>query len=273
MATLRSLRSITNLWDSSKQTRQQQSAHANTLDIGHQSSGTVKRHRLKKASPAHRSSSNLLDASVNNPGTFTLHHHQSEHPLTEFRRRLARKASTFSLKARRRQGERDQEEQAKEEEKLRELVLLTGEKGQLQSAQSQTHNLYQAHESHHEGQREIQEQEGKTERPFTRSSSGATVRGWDATETPSLKELPPLPTTDNPSEATLALQDLIRRDQETYITQEAAGGKIAVNKMASEQAQPPVPYTRLKEITEHVSFECRVQRSFAVAHRCKCDAN
>jgi len=86
---------------------------------------------------------------------------------------------------------------------------------------------------------------------FTRSSSQTTVRVWDATETPSLKELPPLPTTVNLPEATLALDDLIRSTQETYISQEVASGLISIKKMASEQVQPPVPYTRLKEITEH----------------------
>ncbi|KAJ9607516.1 hypothetical protein H2200_007594 [Cladophialophora chaetospira] len=250
MSTLRSLRSITNLWDSGKHSRQHQDAHAPTSVSSGQSTGTVKRHRLQKASPVHRSSSNLLDVSVNNPGTFTLHHTQSEHPLTEFRRRLARKASTFSLRTRRRQGEREQDE-AKEEEKFRELVLLKGGKSGIESEQERTPTVDQTVKSYQQEDQATPTQNcEKGDRSVTRTSSQTTVRVWDATETPSLKELPPLPTTANHSEATLAQQDLIRRTQESYISQEVASGKISVKKMASEQVQPPVPYTRLKEITE-----------------------
>ncbi|KIW67742.1 hypothetical protein PV04_06973 [Phialophora macrospora] len=250
MSTLRSLRSITNLFDPAR--HQQQNAHAATLDSNHQSTGTVKRHRLRKASHLHRSSSNLLDAPVSNQGTFTLQHHQSAHPLTEFRRRLARKASTFSLRTRRRQGERDQDEAAKEEEKLRELVLSVSDKSAVRSDQKQISNGCPADKSPEGREKLVQTHEWEThERPFTRSSSVTTVRLWDPPETPSLKQLPPLPTTIYPAENTLPLQEAIQQTQETYITQGVAGGKTSVKKMASEQPQPPVPYTRLKEITEH----------------------
>lgn len=51
---------------------------------------------------------------------------------------------------------------------------------------------------------------------------------------------------------TSPLQEYIREQQQNFVCKEEAGGKICVN-MASEQAAPPVPYTRLKEITENVS--------------------
>jgi hypothetical protein len=168
------------------------------------------------------------------------------------------------LRTRRRQGERDQDEAAKEEEKLRELVLSGSDKGAVQSDQKQTPNGCQAAKSPEGREKAAQTQEREThERPSTRNSSLTTVRVWDPTETPSLKQLPPLPTTTDPAEIALPVQEAIQQTQETYITQEGAGGKTSVKKMASEQPQPPVPYTRLKEITEHVSIEWRLQRSFS----------
>jgi hypothetical protein len=160
------------------------------------------------------------------------------------------------LRTRRRQGERDQDKAAREEEKLRELVLSGSHKGSFQPEQEQAHIVRQSVETHDKEEKAAGLRESQTnERLFTRSSSVTTARVWDPTETPSVKELPPPPTTTNPTETILALQDLIRKTQETYITQEVAGGITAIKKMASEQAQPPVPYTRLKEITELVSFE------------------
>ncbi|ETI21896.1 hypothetical protein G647_05966 [Cladophialophora carrionii CBS 160.54] len=253
MSTVRTLRSITNLFDSGKHSRhQQQNAHATTLDSGSPSPATVKHRRLRKASHLHRSNSTLFDASVSARGTFTLQHHQSDHPLTEFRRRLARKASTFSLRTRRRQGERDQCEAAKEEEKLRELVLSGSDKGAVQSVQERSPNNCQADKSPQEEEKAVETQAGEAqERAATRNSSLTTVRVRDPTESPSVKQLPPLPTTADSAEKTLPLQEVIHQTQETYTTEEVVGGKTSVKKMASEQPQPPVPYTRLKEITEH----------------------
>ena len=130
MATLRNLRSITHLWESKGSEQQKQPAHATKSDTADQ--GTVKRHRLRKFPQPLRSSSNLLDASVDKEGTFTLHHHHSENPLAELGRRLAHKASTFSLRSKRRQGQRDQQEAAEEEERLKELVLIGSDKGTVQ---------------------------------------------------------------------------------------------------------------------------------------------
>jgi len=54
---------------------------------------------------------------------------------------------------------------------------------------------------------------------------------------------------DSPDSPSTVL-DCIRETQRGYTCKKQAGGKISV-KMASEQAAPPVPYTRLKEITEN----------------------
>lgn len=254
MSALRSLRSITNLWDSSKPRDDQ---NATTLNLqSDQSTGTVKRHRLHKSSQQTRSKTNLLNASINTQSASTLRTEHPDHPLTELRHRLARKASTFSLRNRRRQGEREQAEEAKEKEKLRELVLLGSDKGSTQSEQEE-----HAHHFPHSDQvpkglgKAAKPQECQTsERQFSRQSSVTTVRVWDPTSDLLVKDLPPVPPISDQPATLLPLTELIRKNQEAYITKNIAGGKIAVKRMASEQAVPPVPYTRLKEITEHVSL-------------------
>ena len=175
------------------------------------------------------------------------------------------------MRTRRRQGERDQDEAAREEEKLRELVLSGSHKGSFQSEQEQLHVVCPPDKSYNKEDQTAPFQQVSThEQLLARSPSVATVREWDPAETPSVKELPPLPTAIDSTENTLALQDFIRKVQGTYITQEVAGGFIAVKKMASEQAQPPVPYTRLKEITELVSVENVSSNAWSSARRVYC---
>ena len=242
--TLRKLQSITNFFESKQSDRSSDTSNV-----------TVKRQRLRKPSQQQRSNPTLHDNSIDTC-TLNLRHQQSEHPLSDFRRRLARKASTFSLRTRRRQGERDQEDTAREEEKLREL-LSGSEKGSVHAepGQEQSVGTPQAKKAHDQGQSPGGPEQCQTsERPLRRESSVTTIRVWDPTATPPVKDLPPPPTSTNPSEASFSLQELIRKDQEKYITHEVAGGKTSVKKMASEQAPPPVPYTRLKEITETVSL-------------------
>ena len=125
MSTLRSLRSITSLFDSKHNNH-----HAATIDSCETTGGTVRRHRLRKT-PDHNCSHPTLLSEATPRSTFTLRNQHSEHPLTEFRRRLARKASTFSLRTRRRQGERGQNENLREEEKRRELVSVGSDKGSV----------------------------------------------------------------------------------------------------------------------------------------------
>ncbi|KIX95468.1 uncharacterized protein Z520_08985 [Fonsecaea multimorphosa CBS 102226] len=196
----------------------------------------AKRHRLRKSSQHHhRSHSNLLEVNhLNQQPAVESRNQTLQHPepgpLTEFRRRLARKASTFSLRTRRRQGEREQDEAIKEEEKLRELVLVGSEKARTKS---QEHR------------------DGTPVEPYTRESSVTEVAPYDPATILSVGGHPSPSKEDSPPKTSTALQDLICKTQNTYITKHVAGGKIAVKKMSSEQAPPPVPYTRLKEITEN----------------------
>lgn len=253
MSTLRSLRSITNLWDSSKARDDQ---NATTLNLqSEQSRGTVKRQRLHKSSQRTRPRTNLLNTSINTQSTSTLRTEHPDRPLTELRRRLARKASTFSLRNRRRQGEREQAEEAKEKEKLRELVLVGNDKGCAQSEQEEhSHNIPHLEQIPNELGKAAKPQECQTdERQFSRESSVTRVRVWDPASDLLVKDLPPVPPTSDPSGTLLPLPELIRKGREAYTTKNIAGGKITIKRMASEQAAPPVPYTQLKEITEHVS--------------------
>ncbi|KIW31431.1 uncharacterized protein PV07_03081 [Cladophialophora immunda] len=223
------------------------------LDPVDRPSKPAKRHRLRKSSQRHRSNPNLLDASLNK-STVTLRQTQQQHPdrgpLTEFRRRLARKASTFSLRSRRRQGEREQDQTIKAEEKLRELALVGSEKG---NTKSQGHRESTAQETRPEAEEQACRPAGDqpNEQPYTRESSVTTVAPCDPATTLCVSEQLSLFKADSPPKPSVALKHLICKTQDTYITKYVAGGKIAVRKMASEQAPPPVPYTRLKEITEN----------------------
>ncbi|EXJ71570.1 uncharacterized protein A1O5_05378 [Cladophialophora psammophila CBS 110553] len=225
--------------------------HQCALDPADRPSNPAKRLRLRKASQHHRSNPDLLDVGLNK-STLTLRQTQQnpEHgPLTEFRRRLARKASTFSLRGRRRQGERDQAEVIKEEVQIRELALVGSEKG---STKSQEHRDRAPQETRFEGEEQASRPAGSRpgEQPYTRESAATTVVPCDPLTSLLFKEHPSLPIADNPPEASPGLQDLIRKTQETYITKYVAGGKISGKQMASQQAPPPVAYSRLKEITE-----------------------
>jgi hypothetical protein len=155
------------------------------------------------------------------------------------------------LRGRRRQGQRGLEKAAKEEENLR--VLIEQGRGKIalkpnQQAAERTCALGQGNEKDKD-EISSEVQEGAS-RAFTRVSSVSTVRAWEPNETGPAKELPAAA----PTTPTFEIQDLICKCQANYTTQQVAGGKTVVKRMASEQAQPPVPYTRLKEITETVSI-------------------
>ncbi|OAL37213.1 hypothetical protein AYO20_03389 [Fonsecaea nubica] len=223
------------------------------LDAVDQPGKPAKRHRLRKH---HDSNPNLLDLGPNKRNfTFRQTQHPPEHgTLAEFRRRLARKASTFSLRTRHRQGEREQDELVKEEERFRESVLVGSEKGSPTS-KSQEQPDSAPRETRLPGEEKACRPagDGPDEQPYTRESSVTTVAPCDPASTLSVKEHPSLFKADSHSthDISTASHNLLRKTQSTYITKYVAGGKIAVKKMASDQAPPPVPYTRLKEITEN----------------------
>ncbi|OAP54349.1 hypothetical protein AYL99_11450 [Fonsecaea erecta] len=225
------------------------------LDSAESSSKPAKRHRLRKSSQYHRFIPNLLDVS-SNQSTVASRQSQQQHlqnrPLTEFRRRLARKASTFSLRTRRRQGELEQDEAIQEQEKLGELLLVQSER---ERAKAYAHGERPTEVTRLEGEEQACRPAGDepNEQPYTRESSATAVPPYDPLTNLSVPigQHPLHFQGDSPPQTSTALQDLISKTQDTYITKYVAGGKIAVKKMASEQAPPPIPYTRLKEITEN----------------------
>ncbi|KAJ9498384.1 hypothetical protein H2202_006071 [Exophiala xenobiotica] len=189
--------------------------------------------------------------------------HQTQanhHPLTDFRRRLARKASTFSLRARRWKAEVQGREQAQEQE-AREAYDSTHGKDSVFGGsnpgffEEQKLNLV-SDRNHHANVQEVETQvDNQAENSSTASSAVTTIY-------PAAVPAEPIP--DQPGLLDVALskkkpisasldpvQAYILSEQQTHTRKEAAGGIICVNDMASEQAAPPVPYTHLKEITEN----------------------
>jgi hypothetical protein len=192
--------------------------------------------------------------------------HQTQanhHPLTDFRRRLARKASTFSLRAKRWKAEVQGREQAQEQEAREEAYDSTHGKDSVFGGnnpgcfEEQKFNLV-SDRNHHANVQEVETQvDNQAENSSTASSAVTTIY-------PAAVPAEPLP--DQPGLLDVALskkkpisasldpvQAYILSQQQTHTRKEAAGGIICVNDMASEQAAPPVPYTHLKEITENVS--------------------
>ncbi|EXJ77734.1 hypothetical protein A1O3_09963 [Capronia epimyces CBS 606.96] len=183
----------------------------------------------------------FLDPSLvsNNPARQS----QPEHPhaLTQFRRRLSRKASTFSLRTKRWKAElRERRQEGKK-----------GEESNL--AQRFQDDSVQPEETHDKAS--VNQVADRDRRSFivpdTKSHPAASApvsqtQGEDAT---------PITVTEA-SSLPQFLQDFIRKTQEGYICLDQEGGKISA-KMASEHTSaPPVPYTRLKEITESTYQAC-----------------
>lgn len=201
----------------------------------------VTRSRLQKVQPEWRPETLLPDPTSfrsNNP-TPTLsrdrpdQHHQ-HHPLTEFRRRLARKASTFSLRTKRWKAElkdQEQEQEKKDKEykantpgphKREPLTPLVAEIGRGQ--ESGLHN------------------ESDSRFHLTSDTESRPVRS------PETAESKPAENKNRPGK-----QEATGKKQQGSVCLGQEGGNIST-KMASEHtAAPPVPYTRLKEITESVS--------------------
>ncbi|KAK4949786.1 hypothetical protein LTR10_011628 [Elasticomyces elasticus] len=161
-----------------------------------------------------------------------------EHPLNEFRRRLARKASTFSLRAKRWKADyqaRDQEV-VKQEEKEDEETFAASRETIVGTTDEKVNTTT------------VPKCPTTIDRDTQTTDSATTVKS--ATDTNSAEEYPFAVAYPKYSLSRDPVLQHIREQQQKYLCKEEAGGKICV-KMASEQAAPPVPYTRLKEITEN----------------------
>ncbi|KAI1616143.1 Tctex-1 family-domain-containing protein [Exophiala viscosa] len=194
------------------------------------------RNRLHRAQ--HRASERPSQNSI-----VTVNQVQPEHPLNEFRRRLARKASTFSLRAKRWRAEyhtQDQEEAVKQEDKEDEETFASSRETVV-GIRNETVNTTPQAEGRTTTDRDTQTISSETIlKPETDED---TVE--DTAEDFSL----PFAYTKSSVSRDPVLEH-IREQQEKYLCKDEADGKTCV-KMASEQAAPPVPYTRLKEITEN----------------------
>lgn len=229
---------------------------------------TVQRHHRLQKTQAQDPSARILDQDSNlnkrsRTPALSQRLQSSDHPLTEFRRRLARKASTLTLRTKIRQGGfqsrgRDQgQNEAKEEKKRkeRELLPLGGEEVVQQFRQQRDEvgrDQVQVLElPSHRSIRSLSHSSVTTAIPAATAKTPDTV----TTPTPFVKDFPSREQTSDPRESSISLQELIRKEQASHISKDVQVGKILVknDNMASELAAPPVPYTRLKEITEKVS--------------------
>ena len=176
----------------------------------------------------------------------TVNETQPEHPLNEIRRRLARKASTFSLRAKRWRAEyqaQDQEEVVKQEDKEDEETLASSRETVV-GIRNETINTTPQPESRTTADRETQTTcSGTILEPATDEDTAGVFSLPFGYKKYSISRDPVL--------------EHIREQQQKYLCKDEADGKICV-KMASEQAAPPVPYTQLKEITENVSRSSRI---------------
>ncbi|EXJ81663.1 hypothetical protein A1O1_07728 [Capronia coronata CBS 617.96] len=213
------------------------------------SPGRFVRSRLQKAQPEWPPETfpqQALDPNNLSVRQNQIEHH--EHPFTEFRRRLARKASTFSLRTKRWKAElreREQEEEKKFEDlgdglahqRQNDTVRLRKQDFVTVSLSATGTGLETGLQS---GSDYLSQLTSNVEFPPVRCSTRVGTEQEKATPVTTSEDLLISP----------SLQDFIRKEQEGYICLNQAGGKISA-KMASEHtAAPPVPYTRLKEITE-----------------------
>jgi hypothetical protein len=193
------------------------------------------------------------------------------HPLSQFRRRLVHKASTFSLRGKRWTHDRDQtsastssaQEAAKEEERVKESTLLDGEEAAVVEATYQRlHSIPSATVAATIAQdqaiidQRLKERDSnckqttpealhKHQRNSTNTSSISTIRPATTTAT-----------TQSEDEEGKARQGDSPQGRLSGAHQDNTSigeSKASIKVMASELSAPPVPYTRLKEITETVS--------------------
>ena len=196
------------------------------------------------------------------------------HPLSEFRR-LIRKASTFSLRAKKWRGERNHTsvEAAKAEERCKENNLLDGEDAtdldrthqRLQSIAVSTVKSTFTHEGQAKSGSGFKERDldfgeavrqaiHKHQRNFTNTSSISTIQPAVTTATTRI---------DHEQDEAAdwgAREDIFNSNSQRSQLQgpqrdnkSRKGYRTEIRVMAAEHATPPVPYTRLKEITESVS--------------------
>ncbi len=185
-------------------------------------------------------------------------HGHYPHPLTEFRRRVARKASTFSLRSKRWKAELQERghahehahEAAKEEEKYKEQLLSASQGSSVLSGDQRSDIVFEhtrdqarplANQDCSPTQSSRNCQGSKTGRPAQPPATGR-AEGENLSQSHTIG----IPNRSSSEQA------IIKEKQQGYTCREESGGKICTKKMASEQAAPPVPYTRLKEITENV---------------------
>ena len=178
---------------------------------------------------------------------------QANHPLTDFRRRLARKASTFSLRAKRWKAEvqgreQEQDKEAREPYEAHEKESVFG--GSNPGFEEQKLGLVSDR-----NQENVQEVETRVNQAVSSSTVSAVTTIYPAAPAEPIPDQPGVDValSKRPFSASLdPVQAYILSQQQNHTRKEAAGGITCVD-MASEQAAPPVPYTRLKEITENVS--------------------
>jgi len=150
---------------------------------------------------------------------------QRDRPISDFRRRLARKASTFSLRGKRRSG-------------LTELAQAAPSAAQsrvqqTQEAQAHSHKKIEDCTTVNENKKQDQQQQQHHEQQF---GPGPAVNNYQAASHP--------PQPNFPKQTQLALGPVAEKSRDN------CGSWF---KMASETVSPPMPYTRLKEIATSVS--------------------
>jgi hypothetical protein len=162
--------------------------------------------------------------------------------LADFRRRLARKASTISLRSKRRDFEvkGKEQRQVKAEERSNEGRISDVNVKQQFEAPDRLREEFGREAVHRLGELEVE-----------RSPITITSQSTAASET----EEKEFTTSGESVQAFTNLSKLGSSDYEVKPDSNQNYQQVYRNsrKMASDHATPPVPYTRLKEITENVS--------------------
>ncbi|KAG9779556.1 hypothetical protein ABEF93_005211 [Exophiala dermatitidis] len=180
---------------------------------------------------------------------------QHNHPLTQFRRRLARKASTFSLRSKRWKGEaqqRDYEEQKVDTESGTVRRHLGHHLQQPQEPKLRRGSVAEIVEDQDQDPAGIQIESDRQ----SHSSSDTVLRREATATTPkACSERERAAPTSTAGDSVVASQpssqhDSIFEEQRGHFCVDQAGGKTLTNMASDHTAAPPVPYTRLKEITE-----------------------
>lgn len=247
-----------------------------TLDAGHLISSSPRRNthatqpstndEQAPSTPTRleKSQHNRLHTRVSSLGSqsFSTLRSQPERTFVDLRRRLARKASVFSLRAKRWKAEVRGRERERGQEQGQENYPESGAKGTEQFVQQEKVLAREA--------KDCSDLEVRSD-VYDKANEGDPAPPGKGLDTPSASSIATIPSPhiqsySVPAKPTLSavypgrpldqidsVQAQILGQQENYVCREIAGGVICVN-MSSEQAPPPVPYTRLKEITENVPF-------------------